>query len=390
VLSALGPFAIDLYLPALPRIADDLGTSASVTQLTLTACLLGLGAGQLVAGPISDRVGRRVPLIVGMLLFAVSSALCAVVPSAGALVALRFVNGLAGAVGIVLGRAVVRDLYGGARMARVFSRIVVVVAIAPAVAPVVGAQVLHLTSWRGCFVVLAAIGTALLVAALTVLPETLPPERRSEGGLGAAFQAYRRFLGDRAFLAYAVSSGLAFAAMFAYIAGSPFVLEDIHGLSPAMFSIVFGINGLGIAAVGQLNARLVRDVPMRRLLGIGLGVCAAAGTGLLIVVLAGVGLVGIIPLLFAVVASLGLVIPNSTALALEGYPDAAGAAAAVVGACTFLFGAAISPLVGIAGSQTAVPMAVIIATLSAGAAGLLAVLDRRPRGGSSASSLARR
>jgi DHA1 family bicyclomycin/chloramphenicol resistance-like MFS transporter len=378
-LSAFGPLSIDMYLPALPAMAQDLGAAPSLVQLTLTACLLGLAAGQLLGGPISDARGRRRPLLAGLCLYVVASALCAVAPSVGMLVVLRFVQGLAGAFGIVIGRAIVRDLAEGRAAAALFAALILVNGVAPIVAPVLGAGILHVTTWRGVFAVLAIIGVVLVAVVAVLLGETLPRARRRPGGLRATLRVFRTLLAERRFVGCVVSSGLAFAAMFAYISGSPFVLQEVYGASPTVFSLLFALNGLGIVLAGRVSQRLSRRghepaVLMRAgLLGI-----AGGGAALLVSVLAGLGLAGVLPSLFATVACIGVIVPNAAALALSGHPSTAGAASGLLGVAQFAFGAAAAPLVGLAGEHTAVPMAIVIAALGAGALGTFAALVWRP------------
>lgn len=370
-LSAFAPLSIDMYLPALPRLAGDFRTNASLTQLTLSACLLGLSAGQLIAGPISDVLGRRRPLLVGIAAYAVASLLCVVAPSIAWLVVLRFVQGLAGAAGIVVARAIVRDMHSGIAVARLFSMLMLVSGLAPILAPTIGGLVLRFTSWRGVFVVLALIGAVLLISTAVGLDETLPPEDRHSGGLPAMSRVFGQLIVDRSFQGYALASGLASAAMFAYIAGSTFVLQNIYGVSPQIFGVLFGINALGIMGAGQLNARLVDHFPLRTLLFVGLSVVAAGGVALLTVVTTGsLGLAGILPALFLVVATQGVVGPNATALALTGQRNTAGSASALLGSLQSVFGALAAPLVGLGGASTAVPMAIVIA--SCGTLGLMA------------------
>jgi DHA1 family bicyclomycin/chloramphenicol resistance-like MFS transporter len=375
-LTALAPLSIDLYLPALPELTRDLDASASEGQLTLTACLAGLALGQLVSGPLSDRFGRRPPLLVGLAVYTAASFACAFAPSLWVLVALRLVQGLAGAAGIVIARAIVRDLRSGAAAARIFSYLILVTGLAPILAPIIGAQLLRVTSWNGLFVALAIVGLGLLLATAVGLDETLPASRRSTGSVGETVRTSVGLLRDQVFLGYALVLGLVFGEMFSYIAGSPFVLQDIYGLSPQQFGGVFALNALGLVVAGQINAVLVGRVAPARLLALGVAVSAAGGLCLLAVVLAGIGLAGILPCLFAVVASLGLVIPNGTALALTDYPHVAGSASAVLGMLQFLIGAMVAPLVGLAGAESAVPMAVAIAVLAVASIGALG-LSRR-------------
>ena len=379
-MSAFGPLSIDFYLPGLPRLTSDFDASASAGQLTLTACLLGLAFGQLAFGPLSDRFGRRPPLIVGLIVYCGASFACAAAQDVWTLVALRLVQGLSGSSGIVIARSVVRDLRSGVGAARLFSIIMVVVGVVPFLAPILGGALLHATTWRGLFVILGVVDAFILAGVLGWLPETLPHERRQRGGQTAA--GFLQLLGDRIFLAYAAVLGLNFAAMFSYIAGSSFVLEDIYGVSPQEYGLIFGVNALGIVVCSQVNRSLVaRASPERMLLA---GVCAGTtgGVALLVVVLAGgIGLPGILPCLFVCVSSVGLVIPNSTALALTDYPHAAGSAAALLGTAQFVFGGAAAPLVGVAGRETAVPMALMMALFGACALVALGLANRvrRPR-----------
>jgi DHA1 family bicyclomycin/chloramphenicol resistance-like MFS transporter len=379
-LTAFGPLSIDMYLPALPSLSRDFGTGASQVQLTLSACLLGLALGQAIAGPISDSLGRRRPLLVGLAAYALASLLCVVAPSVYALVGLRLVQGIAGAAGIVIARAIVRDLHSGVAAARFFSLLMLVNGLAPILAPLSGGLLLRFTSWRGVFIVLAVIGMLLLLAAATGLGETLPAERRQQGGVRVTIKTFRKLLSDRSYVGYALSCGLAFAAMFAYISGSPFVLQDIYGLSPQLFSVTFAVNACGLVVAGQVNGRLVGRVSPLRLLTTGLVATAAGGAALLAVVTTGsAGLVGVLPSLFVGVASLGFVLPNATALALTNYPRTAGSASALLGVLQFAIGAAAAPLVGVLGAKTALPMAVVMATLSVSALVVFVVLVRGRR-----------
>jgi DHA1 family bicyclomycin/chloramphenicol resistance-like MFS transporter len=358
---------MDAYLPALPALGRDLDASPSAVQLTLTSCMLGLAAGQLLVGPLSDVLGRRRPLLVGLTVFTLASLACALAPSVWLLIALRLVQGLAGAAGIVIARAVARDWFAGAELARFFGLMLVVSGTAPIVAPIVGAGLQHLTSWRGVFVGLCVIGGLLLAAAAAWLPESLPVERRHPAELDRTLSVVGHLLRDRVFLGYTLACGLAFAAMVAYIAGSPFVIQDIYGVSPVVFSLVFAANAIGIIVVSRLGARFVRTLGARRLLAYGLVSSAAGGLGVLAAVVLDAGLGALLPCLFVVVASLGLVMPNATALALADHADRAGSASGLLGVVQFVLGAAVAPVVGVAGTGTAVPMGVAVASLGVGA-----------------------
>jgi len=365
LVNAIGPLSIDMYLPAFPEIASDLGTSAAQVQLTLTACVAGLAAGQLVIGPLSDRLGRRLPLIAAMTTYAVASVLCALAPSTPVLMALRLVQGLAGAGGVVIARAVVRDLHSGAAAVRLFSSLMLVTGLAPILAPLIGGAVLGVASWRGIFVVLAALSASIAVLVTIGLQETLPPERRSDQGLKATLGVMRGLLRDRWFVGHGLAGGLGFGALFAYISGSSFVLQGIYGASPQLYSLLFAINGLGLIAGSQVNARLVGRYGPARLLRAGLRTIAAAAAALLAVVLiGGLGVGAVLAPMFVIVSSLSFVLPNSTALALADHGDVAGTASALLGMGQFVIGALVAPLVGAAGTDSAVPMAVVMVSVA--------------------------
>lgn len=358
--TALGPLSIDMYLPALPHIAADLAAAASLVQASLSACILGLALGQLLVGPASDAVGRRRPLFAGLLAYAVMSVLCALAPTAPLLVAARFAQGLAGSAALVIATAVARDLYHGPAAARFFSTLMLVMGLAPILAPVLGAQVLLVVSWHGIFVILSAASLALLAVSAGLLPETLPPERRHAGGWRASLRAFASVLRDRVFAGNVAVASLSFAAMFAYISGSPFVLQKIYGISAQDFAMVFGANALGLIALSQVNGRLVHRVGPHRLTGIGLTVLVAGALFLQAAVFLGLGLPAVLAGLFVVVASQGLIMPNASALALTNHGRNAGSASALLGALRFLVGALAAPLVGLAGEGTAIPMVGVI------------------------------
>lgn len=367
-LTGLTPLAVDAYLPALPSLAADLGASDSAAALSLSALLVGLALGQVLAGPLSDAVGRRRPVLVGTAVFAVASVTCAFAPSVEVLIVLRLLQGLAGAAGVVCSRAVVRDLYDGPEAAQAFARLVLVMGAAPVLAPVLGAQVLRRTDWRGVFVVLAVAGAVLLALASRLLVETLPPERRRPGGVRSTLRTFRSLLRDHAFVLHGLANGLAFGAMFAYISGSPFVLQQVYDLSPQLFSLVFGTNAAGFVLLSQVSARLVRRTDSRRLLLAGGAVQVTGAALLLAASAAGTGLPGILPGLFLAVAGVGLVGPNATALALADHREVAGAASALTGLASFVLGGLAAPVVGLAGGGPRA-MAGVIAACAVGAAG---------------------
>lgn len=373
-LSAFGPLSLDMYLPALPTLANEFQSSTSYAQLSLTACMVGLAAGQLLAGPLSDVRGRRTPLIVGLILYTIASILCLVSPTMGSFVVLRFIQGVAGAAGIVISRAVVRDVYSGPELTRFFSLLMLINGVAPIAAPIIGGQLLAYTSWRGVFILLSIIGILTLVAVVVGLRETLPAERRSSGGLKQTLVTFRKIAGDRLFMGYALTQGFVSAGMFAYISGSPFVLQKIYGISPQMFSVCFAINGLGIILASQIAGRLAGKVSETSLLIAGLITAALGGTSLLISILGGGNLISVLIPLFLVVSSVGLVNTASFALAMANQEKSAGSASALIGVMTFLFGGIVAPLVGLGGEGTAVPMGIVIACADLGALLIYAVM----------------
>jgi MFS transporter, DHA1 family, multidrug resistance protein len=372
ILGALGtiaPFSIDLYLPALPVLGDDLGASQQQVAVTVTMFLLGLAVGQVQAGSLSDRHGRRRPLLAGLLLFALASLACAFAPTIQILMAARFLQGLGGAAGMAVSYASVTDYVRGRDAARLFSRLAMIGGIAPVVAPLVGGQLLRVVSWRGLFVVLAGIGLTLFLSVLLGLPESLPRQHRSAAGVRVLLTSLATISRDLGFLGLALTSAFSFAGFFAYLAGSSFVYQEVYGVTPAAFSLLFAVNAVGMLAANDLNHRLLARFTPQRLLAAALVVYLAAGMVALVVLLAGgLPLWALAAPLFVLVASVGLIIPNSTALALSLHPGAAGTASAFFGTLRLGLGALATPLVGLAGGMDGVSMGLVIA-----AAGVLAL-----------------
>ncbi|GLW08320.1 Bcr/CflA family drug resistance efflux transporter [Microtetraspora sp. NBRC 13810] len=379
-LSAIGPLSIDMYLPALPSISSEMAAGAAEVQLSLTACLIGVSLGQVVAGPLSDVRGRRTPLLAGLAGYVLASLLCAFAPSVYALVALRLVQGFAGGAVLVIVRAVVRDLYDGPAIARIFASLMLVSGLAPILAPIAGAQLLSVTSWRGVFVALTVAGLGLLAAVVFRVRETLPAGQREAGGLRRTGRTFWVLLRDRPFMACAISAGLGFGAMFAYISGSPFVLQGVYEVTPQTYSLLFAANAVGLIALSQLGGRLAGRVSPARLVLVGLFVTLAGALSLLAGVAAGLGLPVVAGSLFVMMCGAGLVLPGTGALALMNQPpQVAGSASALLGVLQFAFGALSAPLVGLAGTGTAAPMAVVMTVLAAGSlAAFLALGGTRP------------
>jgi DHA1 family bicyclomycin/chloramphenicol resistance-like MFS transporter len=372
-LTALGPLSIDMYLPSFPAIARDLTASPAQVQLTLAVFFVALGIGQAFYGPLSDRFGRRRPLCFGLALYVLASAGCALARSIEALVAWRFAQALGGCAGMVIARAVVRDRFDEREAARFFSLLILVTGLAPILAPSIGGQILVFFSWRAIFWTLAGFALVGFITATFVLPESLPPERRTEGGVATALRVYARLLRDRAFMRYALSGALVISGMFAYIFGSPFVFMQIYGVRPERFGWIFGAIALGLISASQLNRVVLARVAGARILSHALVVTAAAGVILLVMAWTGVGgLAGLLGPLFVYIASLGFVLPNVIATALGPQGRNAGTASALLGTLQFGAGATVGALLGVLGDGTAVPMAGLIA-----ACGLSALLVHR-------------
>jgi len=372
-LTALGPLSIDMYLPSFQAIARDLTASPAQVQLTLAVFFVALGIGQAFYGPLSDRFGRRRPLCFGLALYVLASAGCALARSIEALVAWRFAQALGGCAGMVIARAVVRDRFDEREAARFFSLLILVTGLAPILAPSIGGQILVFFSWRAIFWTLAGFALVGFITATFVLPESLPPERRTEGGVATALRVYARLLRDRAFMRYALSGALVISGMFAYIFGSPFVFMQIYGVRPERFGWIFGAIALGLISASQLNRVVLARVAGARILSHALVVTAAAGAMLLVMAWTGVGgLAGLLGPLFVYIASLGFVLPNVIATALGPQGRNAGTASALLGTLQFGAGATVGALLGVLGDGTAVPMAGLIATC-----GLSALLVHR-------------
>jgi DHA1 family bicyclomycin/chloramphenicol resistance-like MFS transporter len=374
-LSALGALSIDMYLPAMPSMSRQLHASGPAIQLTLTVFVIGLAAGQVLAGPLSDTWGRRRPLLAGMALYVAGSAWCALAPSAGQLTGGRVVQSLGAAAGAVLARAIVRDLFDGTAMTRFLSTLMLVNGVAPVAAPVIGGQLLTIATWRAVFAVLAGAGAALLLAVLVGLPETLPAARRAPGRARDTVRSLGQVAGDGRYLRYVLAAALMFAAVFAYISGSSFVLQEDYGLSAQQFSLVFAANGLGIVVLGQVSGYLIgRAATERILLRVSLAVASLGGLSVLLSAGLGLPLPLLLAGLFVVTSMLGVVLPNATSLAMAGYRSAAGAASSLQGLLQFLVGAVAASAMGLGGQASAVPMGV---TMVACAAGALCCVARR-------------
>ena len=358
-LAAMGPLCTDLYLPALPVMARELGGSASQMQLSITACLLGLSLGQIVLGPLSDSRGRKLPLLASLVVFIVTSFLCSRASGTAELVALRFLQGLAGSGGVVLSRAIACDLFRGTELTKFFSLLMLINGVAPVFGPVVGGQILGFFSWPAIFVFLSLCGIAQFSLVFFGCRETLPAEKRVQGGMMASIHSMFRLFGNRTFVAYMLIQGFVMAGFFGYISASPFVLQNLYGLSAQQYAVCFGANGFGIMLFAQATGRLCSAYGDRTIL--------LAGSVLSLVAAAVVAVVSVLHLpaacmigaLFLFVSCIGITTTTSFSLAIASQTGGAGSASGLLGVTSFVFGAVASPLVGLGGASSAVPMAVV-------------------------------
>ena len=371
VLMGFGSISTDLYLPALPTMATALRSTSGALDFTVSGYLVGFSLGQLLWGPIGDRHGRRGPVAVGLVLFVIGSAGCALSPNVSAMIGWRVLQAVGACAGVVLSRAMVRDLYTGDRAAQMLSTLLTVMAIAPMLGPILGAQILAFAGWRPIFWTLVGIG-ALSLVALCTLPETLQRERRNPESLARAFAHYAVLVRDRRLLAYAGSAGCFYAGTFAYIAGSPFAYIAYCHLPPRLYGLLFGAGIIGLMASNMANARLVTHVGRERLLETGNHIAALAGVILAIDAWTGWGGIGgLAAPLFCFVSATGLIVANAVAGALATHPERAGAVSALVGTIQYGGGIAGSALVGLLADGTPRPMGLVIAVAALG--GLLSL-----------------
>lgn len=382
LLSAIGPFAIDMYLPALPDIGRSLGAEVGPVQLTLTAFFLSIGLGQLLYGPVSDMVGRKPPLYAGLVLFALASIGCALATDIHTLVALRFLQGLGAAAGMAIPRAIVRDLHTGAEAARLMSLLMLVFSVSPILAPLAGSGVIALTGWRGVFwaVALAAVAGLLLVRGALV--ETRSEAERVDSSLGSALRGYGLLLRDAHFLGLVFIGAFAMAGFFVYLAGSPFVLINHYGLTPTQYSLAFGVNAAAFIGAAQLTGPLGRRFGLAALAK---GAVTVSGLVLLALLLyylsGGDSLVVLIALNFVATAFMGLVIPTVSVLALEEHGAIAGTASALMGTLQMLCGSAAMGVVGLFANGLPLPMVLGMATGGLSALALSWITLRKPVAG---------
>jgi MFS transporter, DHA1 family, multidrug resistance protein len=366
-------------VPAFPAVARDLSATATQVQLTLTTFFVGMALGQLIGGPVSDQRGRRRPLIAATVLMAVASVVCALAPTITVMMAARFVQGFAGGWAMVIGRAVIVDLARGAQLVRVLNVIAAVGGIAPIAGPLLGAVILQLSNWRVSFWTIAALGVAMTVAVLVVVPETLPPQKRHGGGLRTFLTDGHEVLRNRRYVGYVLVAGSSMGAIFAYVSTSAFVLQSMNGLSPIVYSVDFAANAGGMTIAALVAARLAGRVATRRIIAVGQVPALLAGIAMLVgAVWFDTPLIVAIIAFFVLMTTAGLIGPNGGALAAAEVPDHPGTGSAVLGFVQWLAAGTIAPIAGLGGEHTAVPMAVLmIACIALSMVGLWLA---RPRG----------
>jgi MFS transporter, DHA1 family, multidrug resistance protein len=367
--SMIGPFSVDVYLPAMPTMASRLSTSSATIQLSITTFMIGLALGQLVIGPLSDAFGRRRPLLIGLSSYTISSLACALAPSALALVSLRFVQGIAASAGLVVSLAIVRDLFAGREAARFLSYVRTLAGVGPLAAPVIGAQVLRLTEWRGVFAVQMVFGILLVIAVSRGLRETLPPSLRQSPKLRRALGSLAMVGRDAGFLSYTLPAALMSGAAFSYISGSSFVFQNGYGVSPQTFSLIFSMNVVSMVLAALVNARLVRAIGPGRLFAFGLGMLVAGPLFLLLMLIStDLGIVGVVAALSVCLIGFGFGNPNAMALAINSHPNSAGAAAGLFGILAYTAGAVAAPLGGLMNASTGAGLGLQMLTWAAAAA----------------------
>lgn len=345
-LTALGPFTIDLYLPAFPVLEEDFQTTAAAIQLTLTGTMIGFAIGQLVVGPLSDKVGRRIPLIVVTAVHVLASVGAAFAPSLELLSVARVLMGMGAAAGGVVAMAIVRDLFGGRRLVVMLSRLALVSGVAPVVAPLIGSWLLTLMPWRGIFVVLAAYGVLMLLSTILFIPETLPVARRQERGGSTVLQRYRSVLSDRVFIGVLIIGGMTFSGLFSYLSASPFLFQQTHGLDAQQYGLLFAVNSLGVVLGVQTASRLAARFGPQWVMAYSTSVLLIAAVAIVVADQLGLGLWGTVVPLFVFMTACGFTFPNVQVLALDRHGKAAGTAASILGATNFGVAGLISPVVG--------------------------------------------
>ncbi len=379
-LTALGPFTIDLYLPAFPVLEADFQTTAAAIQLTLTGTMIGFALGQLIVGPLSDKVGRRIPLLAVTALHVVASTAAAFAPTLDLLMVARVGMGMGAAAGGVVAMAIVRDLFGGKRLVVMLSRLALVSGAAPVIAPLIGSALLAVMPWRGIFIVLAIYGAVMLVCAVLLIPETLPPARRGGKGGASMLQRYKGVFSDRVFIGVLIIGGMTFSGLFSYLSASSFLFQQSYGFDATGYGILFAVNSLGLVMGVQVASRLAARYGPQWVLAYSTGVLLLAATAIVVFDALGLGLWGTVIPLFVFLTACGFTFPCTQVLALDRHGKAAGTAASILGAVNFGVAGLISPIVGWISHDGITPTTMAIVMAACGVVGVLALwLVVRPR-----------
>lgn len=359
MLAAIAPLSTDMYLPALPEMMKDFDVAPSMIQLTLTASMAGMAIGQIVAGPVSDEKGRRKPLLAGMLIFTIASIACVFVKSIYIFLVFRFIQGCAGGAGIVIARAIARDVCKGPALTRFFSMLMLVNGFAPIIAPVIGGQILRFATWEGVFVLLVILGIVLTISTV-LMRETLSVRRRVEGGIFASLKGFTKLFGQKYFMGHCIMQCFGFAAFFAYISGSSFVFQNVYDVSAQVFSLIFGANGIGLMVSGVLTGRLAGRIDDWKTLRTALWIAAIGSAVLLAAFWMQAPLAVVLVVLFFTISTLACMSTSSFSMAMQSQGKSAGSASALIGFFSMVSGAVMAPVVGIAGSYTAIPMGIVM------------------------------
>ncbi|MEE1106784.1 MAG: multidrug effflux MFS transporter [Macrococcus canis] len=361
LLAAFGPLSLDMYLPALPRVADDLSTSASYAQLSLTACMIGLAVGQIIVGPISDVTGRKKPLFIVLIGYGLFSYFAARAATIEWLIFFRFIQGFCGGAGAVLSRAISSDLYKGKDLTKFLAVLMLVNGLAPVLAPVLGGFILSVSTWHTVFYILAVYGVLMVLLALT-LEESLPKSSRNEGALKSIWNDFKLLLTNKSFVTMLLLQSLTYGVLFSYISGSPFITQKIYGMNAQQFSYLFALNGIGLIAFSQLTAKLVNKMDELKILKLGQNIQFIGMMLTVIVLLFHLPVWMLCAAFFLMITPVSMIGTTGFSIAMQVQNQGAGSASAILGLMQFLIGGILSPLVGVMGERSIIPFIIIIIT----------------------------
>lgn len=361
LLAAFGPLSLDMYLPALPRVADDLSTSASYAQLSLTACMIGLAVGQIIVGPISDVTGRKKPLFIVLIGYGLFSYFAARAATIEWLIFFRFIQGFCGGAGAVLSRAISSDLYKGKDLTKFLAVLMLVNGLAPVIAPVLGGFILSVSTWHTVFYILAVYGVLMVLLALT-LEESLPKSSRNEGALKSIWNDFKLLLTNKSFVTMLLLQSLTYGVLFSYISGSPFITQKIYGMNAQQFSYLFALNGIGLIAFSQLTAKLVNKMDELKILKLGQNIQFIGMMLTVIVLLFHLPVWMLCAAFFLMITPVSMIGTTGFSIAMQLQNQGAGSASAILGLMQFLIGGILSPLVGVMGERSIIPFIIIIIT----------------------------